>query len=381
MTGAFDRTISDRCAELSSLTSFFLAQIWHILNPDIFVALTDQIEDQANLLATDLLKGLVFNISVRDFELGPHVPRVTSIQTYPVASGEDSVLMDLTISMEAPAQLTSSDNSKLGMHMTVTMDVGAEKFASMTIPTLVEVSQMEMKMRVQLTLSSVPPFVKEARMSFLSEPVVGISIKPLKLVNIMNLPVLDTFILTSITSALNELALAPRVLRIDLESLLTGQEISTDTKALGVVKVVVHETVGTRKADAWSESDEYVMISLESTSRPVARWVETLHRAGEQVLMQSGDCLSTHRTRVVSDDPRPRWEDTHWLLVSEDHVRADSRVTVGSFFRSNNSKLPKSALLQLTVWDWDAEKPDEFIGKIQLPVRDLIDNQGPLFRG
>lgn len=207
--------------------------------------------------------------------------------------------------MSAPPQLNNPDMTKLGLHMVVSMDVGSEKVGSVTVPTLVEVSEMQLRARIQITLSSAPPFAKELRVSLLSEPVIGISIKPLKMVNVMNLPVLDSFILTSITSAINELCLAPRVLRIDLESLLTGQEIASDTNSLGVVKVILHESVGTRKADVFSESDQYCMVSVESTSRPVAR------------------------TRVVSDDPRPVWEDTHYALVNEDHVRNDSRVTVG----------------------------------------------------
>ncbi len=232
--------------------------------------------------------------------------------------------MDLTMSLEAPPQLTNPDGAKLGMNLTISMDMGSPTVGSVTVPILVEVSQLELKMRVHLTLSNVPPFLKECRMSFLAEPVVGIGIKPMKLVNIANLPVLDSFILTSITSALNEIALAPRVLRLDLEALLTGQEVSTDTKSVGVVKVVIHETVGTRKADTLSESDQYVMISVESTSKPVAR------------------------CRVVADDPRPVWEDTHYALVNDDHVRSDSVVT-------------------LSIFDWDANRPDEFLGKVYFP--------------
>ena len=241
--------------------NFFVSQIWTILNPDIFVALTDQIEDQSNLLAATMLKGFVFNISCREFDLGPHAPRITSIQVYPEASGEDSILMDLTMSLEAPAQLSGPDKSKLGMNLTISMDMGSPTVGNVTVPVLVEVSQLELKVRVHLTFSSAPPFLKEMRMSFLAEPVVGIGIKPLKLVNLANIPVIDAFILTSITSAMNELALAPRVLRLDLEALLTGQEISSDTKSLGVVKCVIHSTVGTRKTDTLSESDQYVMVS------------------------------------------------------------------------------------------------------------------------
>ena len=34
------------------------------------------------------------------------------------------------------------------------------------------------------------------------------------------------------------------------------------------------------------------------------------------------------RCRVVADDPRPVWEDTHHVLVNEDNVRSDMVVTV-----------------------------------------------------
>jgi hypothetical protein len=35
----------------------------------------------------------------------------------------------------------------------------------------------------------------------------------------------------------------------------------------------------------------------------------------------------------------------------------------------------------MSVWDWDANSPDEFVGKIHFSVRELIDNQGPYFKG
>ncbi|KAI9030351.1 hypothetical protein DFJ74DRAFT_656284 [Hyaloraphidium curvatum] len=329
-----------RNLETAEWLNFFVAQIWNIMNSDLFASLTDMIEDQANLLAKDMLKGFVYNIACRDFELGPHPPRITSIQVFPQASGEDSILMDISMSMEAPPQLTNpNDQSRLGMHLVLSMDLGEKNaLGGVTVPTLVEISQIEVKMRLQITLSSVPPFAKEARISLLAEPVIGLSIKPLKLVNLMNLPLLPSFVLASITSAINELALAPKVLRIDLETLLTGQEVSSDTRSLGIVKVIIHEAIGFRKADAFTESDPYVMISVESFSRPVAR------------------------TRVVSDNPRPVWHDSHYILVSDDHVRADSKVT-------------------LSVWDWDSEKPDDLLGTAEFSVRDLIDVDGPFFQG
>lgn len=36
---------------------------------------------------------------------------------------------------------------------------------------------------------------------------------------------------------------------------------------------------------------------------------------------------------------------------------------------------------QLTIWDWDSKKPDEFLGKVQFSVRELLDHAGPFFRG
>lgn len=89
--------------------------------PLLAFQLLDMIEDQSNLLAKQMLKGFIFNIAVRDFDLGPHPPRITSIQVFPEASGEDSLLMDVTLSMIAPAQLLGSDNSRLGLHMVISM--------------------------------------------------------------------------------------------------------------------------------------------------------------------------------------------------------------------------------------------------------------------
>ncbi|KAJ3343925.1 hypothetical protein HDU93_005208 [Gonapodya sp. JEL0774] len=300
----------------------------------LFSVLIDTLEDEMNAQAPPFVQ----NLRVADFELGPHAPRITSIQAYPEASGEDSVLMDVTMSLQPP--VTAIGSGAVGMlntHFLITGFLGSAQVGGVTVPILVEQAGFEAKARVQIILSSSPPFAKELRLSLLDMPFLDIAIRPLKLINLMNFPIISQFVMSSMEAAISQLAVTPHVLRVDLETLLTGKEVSYDVNSVGVVEVVIHEAIDNKKADTMSENDTYVTISF-------------------------GGSRTLARTRIINNSAHPVWEETHFVLVSEDDVKAGSAMS-------------------LALWDYDAVTPDDLLGKVNIPVADVVDADGLVHSG
>ncbi|KXS18137.1 hypothetical protein M427DRAFT_222823 [Gonapodya prolifera JEL478] len=278
------------------------------------------------------------NLRVADFELGPHAPRVTSIQAYPEASGEDSVLMDVTIALQSPVTAIGSGSDRtLNTHFLITAFVGAPQLGGVTVPILVEQAAFEAKARVHIVLSPKAPFAKELRVSLLSKPFIDVAIRPLKLVNLMNLPILSRFILSSMDAVITQTAVTPNVVSLDLETLLTGKEVSYDVRAIGVAEIRLHESTDLRKADIMSENDTYAAISI-GASRILAK------------------------SRIINNSPHPIWEETHFVLVSEDDVKIGSNLSI-------------------TLFDYDVMTKDDRLGEVNIPITKLVDSTGLVSSG
>lgn len=86
-------------------------------------------------------------------------------------------------------------------------------------------------------------------------PRINISAVPLSsaLPNVMNLPFISGFISSSINTAVAEYV-APKSVTLDLQRLISGDDIKKDTDAIGVLIVHIHMAKGVRRMDASGSS-------------------------------------------------------------------------------------------------------------------------------
>ena len=87
--------------------------------------------------------------------------------------------------------------------------------------------------------------------SLMGLPRVTISVVALSraLPNVMNLPFISGFISSSIDTAVAEYV-APKSLTVDLQRLISGDDIKKDTDAIGVLVVHIHRAKDVRAMDA-----------------------------------------------------------------------------------------------------------------------------------
>ncbi|KAI8816213.1 uncharacterized protein EV422DRAFT_546542 [Fimicolochytrium jonesii] len=319
--------------ESAEWLNFFIAQLWPIIDPALFTAAIDTLEDQFVAQAPTFIT----RIHIADFELGPRAPRITSMQVYPKASGEDAVLMDLTVAFQPSPQEIASQ-TRLNMHILINIHVGHPKLGSVAVPIMAEAAGFEAKIRIWLKMSSKAPFVKTLKFTLLNKPSINFAVKPLKMGNIMNLPVLSQFIMGTIDKTIEDMLVTPKLMSLELDRILLGDAALGDTRALGIIKIVFRQARNLRAADWSGSSDPYATISFGNSTNFLAR------------------------TRILPRDRNPLWNETHYAIVTEDDVKNG----VG---------------LSVKVWDFDALTRNEVLGMFEVRVEEIVDSEGVIFDG
>ena len=92
-------------------------------------------------------------------------------------------------------------------------------------------------------------------------PRVTISVTALSraLLNVMNLPFISGFISSSIDTAVAEYV-APKSLTLDLQKLISGDDVKKDTDAIGVLVVHIHRATGVKRMDASGGSGTSLLL-------------------------------------------------------------------------------------------------------------------------
>lgn len=122
---------------------------------------------------------------------------------------------------------------------------------------------------------------------------------------------------------------APKSLTLNLAQLLAGDGIKKDTKALGVLIITIHHAHGLSAQDRSGSSDPYIVLAFAKFGKPL------------------------YSTRIIQGDLNPVWEETAFLLVSDDEVKGEEDV---------------SAML----WDSDKRTADDLVGRVTIPLAELM---------
>lgn len=120
---------------------------------------------------------------------------------------------------------------------------------------------------MRLQLSPDPPFFELCTLTFLGQPKADLSCVPLmkKGLNIMDFPLISSFVQSSIDAALAEYV-APKSLTLDLKDMLVGDDFKKDTTTRGVLVVKIWRGRNFKPGDSGlgvlkkPSSDAYVAV-------------------------------------------------------------------------------------------------------------------------
>ncbi|KAL8737340.1 MAG: hypothetical protein Q9181_001757 [Wetmoreana brouardii] len=236
-------------------------------------------------------------------------------------------------------------------------------------PVWVELRGIVATMRMRLQLCPDPPFVALCTLTLLGQPKVELSCVPLirKGLNIMDLPLISSFVQSSMDAALAEYV-APKSLTLDLKDMLVGDDFKKDTSARGVL------VVGIDHATEFKEGDQSLGGLKKGSSKDSLslRPFCAFHVLGTSEIadtpgLSKGSARSdayvavgwakfgkpVWSTRIIKDDMKPTWNETAYVLISPEELNAAER-------------------LRVQLWDSDRASADDDLGRIEIDLKELM---------
>ncbi|CAN8103374.1 unnamed protein product [Discula destructiva] len=337
--------------------------IWGLINPDMFAAVADTLEDvmQASV------PGVIENVKVNDISQGSNPLRVLSLRALPDShvkdlkdeirkqqaetkdpqelaadeEGGDFYNLEATLAYHSLPSGSDVSSKAKNMGMQLVFYLGIKGLFGVPFPIWVELNGLVCTARIRVALAPAPPFIKTLSVTLMGLPQVQASCIPLveKGANILNLPLISNFVNWAIATAAG-MYVAPKSLTLDIGKMLAGDTIQKETQALGVLFVRIHKATGLSKQDRRGSdgggSDPYICIAFSKFGKP------------------------QYCTRVIQDDLNPIFSECAGLLVTPEIIKADEQ-------------------LSLELWDSDRSSADDVVGKVELSIQKLIQHPGKMF--
>jgi Ca2+-dependent lipid-binding protein len=337
--------------------------IWGLVNPEMFAAVADTLEDvmQASV------PGVIENVKVNDITQGSNPIRVLSMRALPDShvqdlkdeirkrdekvkdpqelaadeEGGDFYNLEMTVAYHALPSSGEVSSKARNMGMQLVFYLGMKGLFGVPFPIWVELKGLVATVRLRVSLSPNPPFIKTLSFTLMGLPKVEAACIPLiqKGANILNLPLITNFVQYAIATAAN-MYVAPKSMTLDIGKMLQGDGIKKETTALGVLLIRIHKATSLSKQDRRGSqgggSDPYICVAFSKFGKP------------------------QYCTRVIQDDLNPVFSESCTLLVTPDIVIADEQ-------------------LSLELWDSDRSSADDVVGKVELSIQELIQHPGKMF--
>ncbi|KAL4808388.1 hypothetical protein BDV18DRAFT_134853 [Aspergillus unguis] len=334
----------------------FLGIIWGLINPDMLAPVADTIEDIMQASSP----GVIENVRIAEIDQGNNPIRLLSLRALPdehveqlkenarrdnienkdpqeaaaMEEGGSFYNFEASFAYHAKPFGSSASARARNMHMQLVFYLGVRGLFGMPFPIFVELIEMIGTVRGRLQLVPEAPFVKDLTFSLAGIPHIKAGCMPMFKtgVNVLNLPLISNFVNYAIGTACGIFA-APKSMTMDLSMMVKGDDIVKDTQALGVMWVRIHRATGLSKQDKRGSegggSDPYINLSFSKYGKPM------------------------YCTRVITDDLNPVWEETAALLVNAELIKANENLSV-------------------ELWDSDRHTADDVVGKVELPIREMI---------
>lgn len=354
--------------ESTQWLNMLLGSVWPLINPDLFVSLTDMLEDvmQASL------PRMVRMVSIEDLGQGSEPIRIIGIKRLPKGAAAQSVSEDGQLKKgnnkcqdldktkttdnthdaeedadadanNRPAATNDNKDDGDGQDSAVAEGMEAEEgdfynveiaFAyhsthsrrareraknihlymafylpgGVKVPVWVELRGLVGTMRARLQLIPDPPFINLCTMTFLGQPKVNLSCVPLVKtgLNIMDLPLISNFVQSAVDAGLSQYV-APRSLTLDIKDLISGDDFKKDVIARGILRIKIKRAYDFKKGDT--------KIPLVSEGLSDAYVSVGFAKFGKPLWS----------TRVIVDEMHPYWEEVVHVPIGPEELDADER--------------------------------------------------------
>ncbi|POR39621.1 Uncharacterized protein PYUK71.03c [Tolypocladium paradoxum] len=287
----------------------FMLKFWPIYQP----VLAQTIINSVDQVLSSATPAFLDSLKLKTFTLGSKPPRMEHVKTYP-KSEDDIVMMDWKFSFTPndTADMTSRQiKNKINPKVVLEIRIG-KAMISKGLDVIVEDMAFSGIMRLKIKLQIPFPHVDRVEMCFLERPTIDYVCKPLGGdsfgFDINFIPGLETFILEQIHGNLAPMMYAPNVFPIEVAKMLAGTPVD---QAVGVLALTIHGAQGLKNTDNFAGTvDPYASISF-SRRHELAR------------------------TKTIEDNSNPRWNETHYLIMTSFSDSLDIQVFDKNEFRND----------------------------------------------
>ncbi|KAF8726612.1 Protein kinase C conserved region 2 (CalB), partial [Rhizoctonia solani] len=344
----------------------FIKTIWGLINPEMFVSVADMIED----IMQQSLPGFVDAVRISDIGQGTNPFRIVSMRALPDQPGDkeypreewidqgtnelmdraeaerkagrdadqagDYVNFEVAFAYAAlPGQ--GGDLRSKNIHLLIEFFLGLYDWLHIPIPIWIQVENIVGTVRLRIQFIPEPPFVRNLTFTLMGVPGVEVSAIPMSKVlpNVLDLPLVARFVKMAIAAGTAEFV-APKSMTLNIQEMLSGAAIG-DTLAAGVFLITIHHAENLSAQDRNGRSDPYIVLAYAKFGKPL------------------------YSTRIVLGDLNPVYEETAALLLSQDEIKAEEDLSV-------------------MLWDSDKRSADDLIGRVQIPVKQLMSKPNEVIR-
>ncbi|KAI9738145.1 MAG: hypothetical protein M1818_005574 [Claussenomyces sp. TS43310] len=343
--------------------------VWNLINPEMFSAMADTLED---VMQASVPPGLIQNVRVSSIGLGDQPFKILSLRSLPSVEEDKAEDKENSKTKAAHRELNQEDKEKKkeqrelegeddenmkyynlemsfayhaipakgvigkakNLHLEVAFYLGIQGLVGVPLPIFVELNGIIGTIRLRFQLSPNPPFLKNVTFTFMGLPKIDASAVPLtsKGINVLDLPLISGFVNSSIAAAL-DIYVAPKSLIMDMSKIIQGDAIKKETDAMGLIYIKIKRAEGIAAQDRSGKSDPFITLAFSKFGKPV------------------------YCTRIIEQELNPSWNEQTCLLIYQDQLTAGEELSV-------------------ELWDSDQITSDDVVGKVDFDLRDLIKNNG-----
>ncbi|KAI9201963.1 C2 domain-containing protein [Polychytrium aggregatum] len=239
-------------AESTEWLNSFLERFWPMLEPTLSASIMQLINNVLDVSKPNFLDDLV----LKEFTLGSKSPRIESIQT-PQRTEADVLILDLDLSF-IPIDEQFKTIQQLDMRNSVIELIArvGRGLASISLPILLKELEVRAKVRVYLKFMTAFPHIKTLQWEFNEHPHVDFILRPLKAMDVMDIPGLNSFIKDTVDSQVRNLGVST----IEIASIFATEEPAD--KPVGILRLIIHEAVNLRNLENLRKSDPYARVII-----------------------------------------------------------------------------------------------------------------------
>ena len=206
----------------------FIQRFWEQFEND----LSNQIKSTLDPILASSKPSFLEDLSLTVFTLGSSAPRIESIKTL-IPRGDAKESVDDMLVMDWLLSFIPVDEDSLNPREKLKSEVRQSKIqvvakigkgvAVIPLPVLVEELEFQAKLRVGIKFQSSSPYIKLIEYSFVETPKIDFVLRPLKALDMMDMPALSRFLQETLESVLSGYV-EPNKNYFDLDAFMQGSD-------------------------------------------------------------------------------------------------------------------------------------------------------------